>query len=85
MSIARPPHYGRYTKSIEVATATQFEATGSLTGILAVVSPGNDYELELPAGGTITGSYLDAGIIHEIGVKKVTAKTSPVVVLYKVV
>jgi hypothetical protein len=79
-----PRSYGKFTKAITVTSGSSFIATGSFEGVLGVVSTGTDYTLELEKGGLLPGAFLDAGIIHEIGIRTVTNVTTPVTLLYKV-
>jgi hypothetical protein len=82
--MVNPRSYGKFTKAVLVESGSSLIGTGSMEGIIGVVSSGTDYTLELEKGGLISGSFLDAGIIHELGVMAVTNVTSPVTVLYKV-
>ena len=77
------PDYGRYTRAEVVTSGSTVWTTGSLVGNIAMVSAGTNYVLELAISGTISGSFLDAGKVHELEVKKVTSNSDPVTVLYK--
>lgn len=74
---------GIYSKSIHIPISTTFFATGSNQGAAAVLVTNGDVTLTLSGGGSITGSALDAGVIHDIGIVKVVTGGAGIVdILY---
>lgn len=66
---------GIFNKAIEIPENTDFWATGSYRGVTGVLLQGTNVTLTLAGGGTISGSALDAGVIHDLGVIRIQTGT----------
>ena len=67
-----------------ITTSSVFWATGSNHGVVALVAKSGNFEAYLAGGGMISGSFLDAGIIHDLGITKIITKGAEVTLLYSV-
>jgi len=75
---------GRYNKVHAVTQNTTYHATGSNEAAAFMLGGTRaNTTLHFSAGGAMTGSDFDAGVVHEIGVKKVVTGATAVVYLLK--
>lgn len=76
-------HPGRFASSYTV-TSGDFFATGSAYGVSAIIrGTGATGTIALSAGGSVSLSDLDAGVVHELSVQSVTDVANGSVYLLK--
>ncbi len=76
-------HTGRWVSSISVTGATEVNFTGSNYGAGGVIITSAGQTIHLSKGGTIPGSALTIGIVHELAVSKVVSTSGTCYVLIR--